>query len=1582
MFLSPAESQGSSAGLPTATLALTSTEKHKYQEYSALFSDQSDRTKQIKQLANDLIAFAGANFILNTIKESHDSDEIDCSKPSSSILVVLDDIDSEVIRLICDELYKRKQNASTLSLGFTPEAYLDIKINKKQLADLDYPDCPYLSNRSAAYLRNHSGKDGKFTITVCATGRNDTRDTLGNLLKVDIKPLQRAIIDNIFKFITNNQDANKHLLPYTLLDQNKHNQDPLNNILTVLDETEDLDIDIYDLSTYACTAWSYMYDYISNDKDCDPHQAMRLALGKSLYVLSLPSQEALFHPQTYVKAPVSKFRSLLKSVFKIQAPLRNCIDKNKEELNYDTLVKNYNNNFVQSSTAKGSKGVTSLEPHEHAIIKLYLKAIKDHSKNYIDAFNMLCTLEWDGKLSKIFDSSAKRNVKKDVCKMTEEFLQKNASAIDEDIQEISDLVNRAKTANSNEDRERLYQFMNSYSDLFNEKSNTPLLKEWNKLIYSKDSFEDSNFILALTKCILNACAANASSDSKSNTAYIELRLLDSYDKMREKNYVAASYFSLRFGAYLDKLQKELPFGFFVTDQENQLPDYAGNEEAYQKASGSLSTDNDISPVLNFAKFFEATKGEKSNPSKAISKEALTIKFELLHQSTSKEPSNKYKLTWTFDVEKTPLNMFTNLQELLQQDQETQNFILGKYRQQVYTITGEEAPLSLEQKASFNCYSSEEYADYAVTFAKNENEKTLGEQIEALIETSPNLAKQNANSGDVLTKLKHMADVYEDFKDNYFNALQALNDCKLTYCQALELANNYTLLQTAIIDTIVDSNANDQVKKNLKALLGNVLKIGLAYPDSENADSVIASPFTVEGMRSFTAKLERLTGLIFSAIRGDLRISQESMFLESLDKDIAFIDSPEICIPRVVKQPFMPMYVKEEIGGYALYEHLTEKYSDNNPVLPVKDYTDAVMSYIKRYIDTRPFRPEQFTVMLKECHFPEIAEGIYNALKEEDSLSDIRFQILFVNADVAMTTAINKRFEQLRMSDSNLADESEKRIRIFILSASTQDDLSGTYLKYLNSNLFEMNRTSLTRIADISIMFHVLDEASDIKYCTFKVPVVSDEINILPSIVNRNNANMNNTVSVGKFLVNQVQPLSRIQMFNSLGLCTTSDVDLKHLEDSTKKITDQANKRKNHETLDTVSFEAYLPYRIVLLDSLSNDDKKKEMIDITHDHSEVVAFIDELQCRRLITAEERRIVYYNKLKNTRLNLLVSSTAERHNTELHLRNLYRDHCLNQKDYTENFISATEVDAVDISGSMLLRAENRQKNTYELIGNVLCKYATEQIMAYLGSQMKLYACDAIPQPIFLSLDDYHMALAGKQGAHADILCLHIFRYEPYNANESTGEQDSESDKNKYLMIVDVIESKFLENFLPEAANKSINQTKESLKQIVKPFTGNYADRRQYLATFADMLADNCRAESTDANVEFADIQNLIREERIDIMFLGFSFVFVNGRQEEAPSDNDILTSALHESSTVNNMHLPCIQLRIQRNNIKDLFESYTNDRCLRDNTVPVSIESKIALLSSWLEKKDMSQLRGYLSDKRPTVINLRPSLDTASE
>lgn len=1520
---------------PNRLLELTAEEQAEYDKF--LNDPQSTEHRCIQE---DLEAFVGAELVLSYIhKDSDDSTE---QSGSDKGIILLEGLDAELIKLVCDNLYDRIREANHHD-DDCPEKHLKIAIHDSIMKEYKKDCLPYISDSTAAAHRNTSEPGIR---KLCAVSEDYDKDTLKHITdRISINAFHGALIKYLRQYLEHNSE--KVNLPVGALSEDNYAH--LEWTLETL--CDKLDLSLESLASYVVLLLkSFAKKQHHDDRD------LRVAIGESLSVLSLPVRSLLLSDSSYETCSKDIYQQRIEDYIKSVGNLKDISFLSETDKQFQTLLSNFTSKFSQEKLADSignSTQLIDLSDLQRAFIKRYLQKIKASGSSRPDEeFKRLCTIEWKDKLSVLFDDGKSKRSKEGLWSRTEAALRKATLAgetdeiSEEERKQIPSIVGRKSP--SDEQLKLLHDFYYSHKSWISK--DRALDREWNSEI-CKDRYSDSNFILMLVQSMIDKAS------SMDEVKVVELRLTTSRENLRLFNEAAIGFFNLRFGSYLKRLQDLLGDKFVITVAAKSKRSAVVSEKTgslVHKESDRLSL-----AIINYRAYIEQnplTEGELSKESKQKRKKNNTLNFEM-HFIKEDGSSELAQLIWTYSSEWQHLDVCKDLNDLIAacspkstDEAKGIELVTGTYTPILFDSLGNRAVFDLASSASFNVrenvFKFESEGSTCISIAN---------KAEAIIRGLQPTLSQGDSKTSFDEKIELVAALFSDFKHAYLITLRLLSVCKLRYCHAKELSELYTKLQVAIIDARADGATTYPQQEDLLKLLQLVLMVGMAYPSNAADDTAIATPFAVESMRSYTAKLERLTDIIYKLVNDQMSLGNRDLFIESLNKDIAYFDGSELCVPSTLSSNTKLSFfcIKQEAAGYTQYNRVDSSAFMSSLTIGPNDYAQAICSYLEHYFKNRPILSDLFVVMLRDCIDPDVVVAIFKALHESKDLSKAKLKLLVVNDDSRTTAEIYKQFEILRTSGSFLVDN--KKISVSILTSTDKPDLYGTYEGYLNDNRFACNEARFKRVADITVQIHTFDKLSKLEYISHSVPVIRNEIEIKPSLVNRNNTDMISANAVGKFLVNQVQTIPRIQFFNSIALCNSFGIaayqDFANALSVVKKLMEK--KDDNVSSLTT-----FLPHRQASKEHRFFVDT--DMIRTVHEQSEVVVFIDELQCRRLIIEDDRRLIYYNKIKDSEVNLLVSSAAERNNFMSYMKELYFDvfQCSNGDN---DFIAHVEKDAIAISGGLLMRAETGHKATYELIGNVMCKYIAEQISSYMINAMGLSHSGVVEKPVTVSLDDYHFILVGAQCKHADILSLQVF--------ERT--QRSEGD-NQYVLIVSAIESKFLTDLDTNSANKSKSQTDKSLMALVEPIKNNSADRSQQLSKFADILADNCLSQSPAQNQEFAAIQKAIREEQIDIMFMGFSFVFA--KRDELSSGDAITAIASPNITDVDNDHR-LVQVHMHHNAVRELFEDYKRNRCSSHIT---SNRADSSLLSRWLEEDSMQDLKRYLTDKRPKIFALHPAAE----
>ena len=1587
-----------------------------------------------KAMADRLIAIAGAAKVTELLPTTYRQYMSASNNGEQGLgIIVLDNLDSHTIRLICDRILELQhsgavpafasgqgggddedesvQEADSSESSWNPASIIDMRINRSLMKN-ESDSLVYLSNTTAADARN-SFVPGK--IILCAATIEETRDTIGNAVKIDSNSLIEGIVDHVTDFMTV-CSAQYGLPVYSC----QKGPDPLKTVLSLLCKSSDISVNPYTLAIWACAVWKNM----EGGKEIID---LRRAMGRSLNVFSLPSDSCLFTVSNLDKCTKTSYSRRLNEMLKSRSSLRTgniTTGRKTQQLKFKTVAENYLNNFVNDD-----EGNASLSSTEHAIIRNYLSALSHfEQESYSNAFALLCRIDWDTCLEALFQPKNKKADKKTLWEQTVDHfnahrISEDENITDEEREEVAGLADQTAKSLSKEDQAVLYQFYRSHRRIIEKKST--LENKWRKLIFGTGTYSDSNFMLSLTSCILNLQLTQEQSIER-----IELTLDVSNDDMMAFNYEAASYFSMRFGPYLARLQRVLPGRFFVTGPGITLPEP-------QLASGAGSSapsdqDSPVSPVINYEAFLrahEASDDEADSRSQSTAAKALQLKFQVNITLSGTASKERYQITWSADKDN-PLRFTHDLDAILNYGR----LLAGSYEQRLYGLSStEKLVMTLKSGSAFAGYQD------GLALFRPDDSHNLSEEANRIFNR---LKTEHASSyPGINDQVEKLREEWDNFTDRYFECLQSLRDSALLYDQALELSRCYAMLQGHIMALGYDKNADNNLRSAMRALSSVLLQTGMAWPVNHTG-TAIASPFSVESMRGFTARMERLTSLIVRRVLNQTDVCEPDMFMDTLSADINYVDAPELCLadPAESTGSRYPLIACENYMGYTLYNELSRSGHDFSPLISAEHSITEIISFISTYISSQPYPPESFTIMVNECRFPDLATELYRKLLAAKGLSKMSFRILFVNRDMQLSQELYRTFERLRTTPEFVRLDLEHRINISVLAYIRDQNATGTLVNYLNSHTLSQDvmtqiykdmanasggnasagnstfvgssdghgasadgnscadycaetAADFTRIADVALLFHVFDGHSSVKMQSSRLPVLTDEINAQPSLINRNSSSDSSGTTASRYIINQMQTAERIVWFNSILFAEDQQSDAGRSAQTCQKLMAYIDSRSH----DNATFESDLPFRYLsdVSEKGHNHQSLDDFINSVHERSEVVAFMDELQCRSIVEKDHRRLVYYSRLKHSDINFMVSSAAPRSHTDRWLTGIYDNLCSDRKDDCKTFIDAARRDASAISGSIVLRAESRRHNTMELTGNVMSRFLGAQIFARFQHEYGLQTVNSMPRPVFLSLDDYMSVLTVRKGMLADILGMQIFEYPQADA-QSDGNADIAPDndpdialatseqatngmpRNRYVLAIQILESKFLQQFSRTDANKSARQARVSTEMLSEPFNGNHADRHQWLARLTGMITDNCRVATKADSAELAEIINIINEGHFDIHVSGLSLVFACNSDSKGSDTNDIASAAaIPDFSDKSGDGRRIIQLCLHRNAIKKMFDAYIDQQRSTHGSGNHGSDgaTDCRVLDNLLARAEMSDLNQYLTRNGPQIISLNP-------
>jgi S-DNA-T family DNA segregation ATPase FtsK/SpoIIIE len=282
---------------------------------------------------------------------------------------------------------------------------------------------------------------------------------------------------------------------------------------------------------------------------------------------------------------------------------------------------------------------------------------------------------------------------------------------------------------------------------------------------------------------------------------------------------------------------------------------------------------------------------------------------------------------------------------------------------------------------------------------------------------------------------------------------------------------------------------------------------------------------------------------------------------------------------------------------------------------------------------------------------------------------------------------------------------------------------------------------------------------------------------------------------------------------------------------------------------------------VLMRSLDFDDQSVDRIfRETHELATWVVNQDELLDRKLLEANDVKVIRYVQSATQGRNLVISSAAR----ETLLINTLREKLKvllasgTSDDFIEALWKGILQDANKLSGGLVLRAARRANNTNELLGMVLSRYL---VQSELGNLRPLAWC---------FLDDYSEWLGKKEGANiADLLVL---------------APKTNPDGKMHLDII-VTEAKFVtHDGLASAAATSSKQLLDTLSQMTEAMDGETRtiDQDIWLARLSDLVVSQIVVANGQPSLDTAAWRRAIRQRQCSVSIWGYSHVFVNEPQD----------------------------------------------------------------------------------------------------
>ena len=599
------------------------------------------------------------------------------------------------------------------------------------------------------------------------------------------------------------------------------------------------------------------------------------------------------------------------------------------------------------------------------------------------------------------------------------------------------------------------------------------------------------------------------------------------------------------------------------------------------------------------------------------------------------------------------------------------------------------------------------------------------------------------------------------------------------------------------------------------LVSAVLSVGTARVAGDNP-SLIIPPWHPERMKALAVKSRRVAGFATHLLSSSsILYGDRNIFMRELADEIAHPFYPEIA---VLSREGSAKLVSESstVNGYSLLEAPIRGDEDAMTDVDPAEAAKQARELLERYVGLQPHEASNLSVVL------------YNADAAELPLSTVR-ELSLIREDGKFKCSVSVRH----------ADQAKLRSVYGELVNKAGDDPDFPVVSETSDNFISKLRIAVTPTSetpsesehgfkpfDVAFLHDVVARSAKEEWLS--VPWTNDRPSLehAPSRWSYRSVSGEDELKSTTFLTCPWQTASGWSYIAAVSaVCNQKDA----MPDSRS-----------------------LPARRI---SLQNQDLAA-LISDAHNLAEWVATYDELLDKRQLQHNNITVVRYRRGATNGRNMIVSSTSELRLLGVLVRRRLDELKL---PLTAQEIEATanraKLDALSISGDIVLRAAKRGVSAGEMIGLVLSRHLlAEEFKAQAGGGQVLTA--------YFLLDDYASWLSQPESRIADILAINV----------------EEKDEG-ICVVISIVESKYVGiEGLGAARRGSKDQLLQTLDKFREALFGDPGrlDRDVWLARLADMLIDADIPPNMTGLLERA--RSKLREGEVEISLRGYSQIYVH--------------------------------------------------------------------------------------------------------
>nr|WP_301289451.1 FtsK/SpoIIIE domain-containing protein [Kerstersia gyiorum] len=851
------------------------------------------------------------------------------------------------------------------------------------------------------------------------------------------------------------------------------------------------------------------------------------------------------------------------------------------------------------------------------------------------------------------------------------------------------------------------------------------------------------------------------------------------------------------------------------------------------------------PLFDFERFIAKereiadSRGKRFKTVNSLSRQALQIKFdvELLRVVGGVETKiSKTQLVWSYKPTSIGLSMVADMRRLLDKG------AVGctEVPRRLVSKKGGVQNVSLLDTGTLEAtYSTDAGSLVPAANKLRSLRKDIKEQIKALAEDNR------------LTEPQRVRSAWDAFEADYIKAMDDFVSTGLHGEAVMRQAESFG----ALLETLMAHARGDVCRARLVSL---VLSIGTVRVAGDNP-SLIIPPWHPERMKALAVKSRRVAGFATHLLSsGSILYGDRDIFMQELADEIAHPFYPEIA---VLSKGGSPKLVSESstVNGYSLLEApirgVEDAMTDVDPVAAAKQAREL----LERYVGLQPHEASNLSVVLYNADAADLPLATVRELSSIQETGKFQCTVSVRHPDQA----------KLRRVYGELVNKAGDDPDLPVVSETSDNFISKLRIAVTPISSIVGESAQGFKAFDVAFLHDVIARSAKEEWLPVAWTNDRPSLEHAPSRWSYRSVSGEDELKSTTFLTCPWQTATGWAYVTAVAaVCNQTDA---------------------------VADKRLLPARRISLQS----QELAELIKDAHALAEWVATYDELLDKRQLQHNGITVVRYRRGSTNGRNMIVSSTSELRLLGVLVRRRLEELMLPlTTEEVGNVAEKAKLDALSVSGDIVLRAAKRGVSAGEMIGLVLSRYL-------LAEELKEQQSGTQTLTAYFLLDDYASWLSQPESRIADILAINV----------------EESD-DEVRVAISIVESKYVGvDGLAAARRSSKDQLLQTLDKFREALFGDPGrlDRDVWLARLADMLLDADIPPGMTGLMERG--RSKLREGDVKISLRGYSHVYVHTSDAgtESASEQNLL---LDENG------VRAWQEVFDREDLRKLVEAYAKD------------------------------------------------------